>query len=615
MAETTVNKPKSALRVRILEHPLLRKYFPMVYEDLTATYTRDLHKWIFIAPIIGLVTGLAVTGIAIVILKKLWPPVLIYFLHHYWAIVPVLTLAFAVTGLIMQYLTPDPDEHSTEEVIRSYHEHQGDIDVRSFFPKIIAAITTVGFGGSAALEGPSIYGGGAIGSWLWVKLRRFKLEPRDRRIMLISGAAAGMAAVFRAPMTGLVFALEMPYKDDLAHEALLPSLIASVVSYVTLASFLGATPLFNFASVNSFTGRDLWWCALLGAVIGVIATGFTITFRRVRVFMVQWTIPHWVKLTIGGFLTGICGLVFLLMYHGSLVPLGPNYEAVGEILNRHHSSLELVIFGFLKLAATLFSLGSGGVSAMFVPLFLSGGSFGSAFAQSIVHSGSIELYAAVGMAAFIAAGYKTPLAAVVFVAEATGGHAFIVPSLIGAAVAYAISGESSASGDQHVHEGVRIQELRDITVAEVMQTQVISVEGSFTLQEFAEKVASHHRHIAFPVMQGDEVIGVFAVSELSTIPPEEWARRRVEELTERRVMKIAVNSDLMEALRLLLSERDQHMLFAISPESKLAGILTKTDILLALKARRDGKFDLQKDTSPALLDDRAEEPREMIAHK
>ncbi len=169
------------------------------------------------------------------------------------------------TGLIMQYGTPDPDEHSTEEIIRSYHEHQGDIDVRSFWWKILAAVTTVGSGGSAALEGPSIYGGGAIGSWLWIKLRRFGLEPRDRRIMLISGAAAGMAAVFRAPLTGLVFALEMPYKDDLAHEAVLPSLIASVVSYATLVAFVGSEPLFGFAGSTSFAESDLLWSALLGA--------------------------------------------------------------------------------------------------------------------------------------------------------------------------------------------------------------------------------------------------------------------------------------------------------------------------------------------------------------
>ncbi|MGC1783284.1 MAG: chloride channel protein [Acidobacteriaceae bacterium] len=590
MAEMTRSNPNMRRRVRILQHPLLRKYFPMVYEDLAATYTRDLHKWIFIAPIIGLTTGLAVTAIAVIILKQLWPPLLICFLHHHWTIVPVLTLAFTATGLIMQYLTPDPDEHSTEEIIRSYHEHQGDIDVRSFFPKILAAITTVGFGGSAALEGPSIYGGGAIGSWLWTKMQRFRLEPRDRRIMLISGAAAGIAAVFRAPMTGLVFALEMPYKDDLAHEALLPSLIASVVSYVTLASFLGATPLFNFASANSWTGRDLWWCAFLGALIGLIAMGFTITFRRARVFMVQWAIPHWVKLTLGGFLTGVCGLVFLSIYRGSLVPLGPNYEAVPEILNRHHSSLELVVFGVFKLAATLFTLASGGVSAMFVPLFLTGGSFGTAFAQSIVHARSVELYAAVGMASFIAAGYKTPLAAVVFVAEATGGHAFIVPALIGAAVAYAISGEASASGDQREHEGIRIEELKNIAVGQVMQTQVVSVAASSTVSDFAQNVSAHHRHTAFPVVQGDNIFGVIAVSVLGAVSPGEWAVKKVGDLADRRVIKISSDCDLMEALRLLLAERNRHMLFVISPQGKLDGILTRTDILLAFNAKRNGSL-------------------------
>lgn len=573
----------------MLKHPLLSRYFPLIQEDLTATYARDLSKWLIIAPIIGLITGLVVTAIAILILQKLWPPLLNYFVHHLWAIVPVLTASFAVTGLIMQFFTPDPDEHSTEEIIRSYHEHQGDIDVRSFFPKIIAAITSVGFGGSAALEGPSIYGGGAIGSWLWTKLRRLRLEPRDRRIMLISGAAAGMAAVFRAPMTGLVFALEMPYKDDLAHEALLPSLIASVVSYVTLAFFMGATPLFNFASATSFRGRDLLWCAFLGVLMGLAAMAFTITFRRARVFMVKWAIPHWMKLTLGGFLTGLCGLGFLLLYHGSLVPLGPNYEAVGEILSGHHSTVELIVFGISKLAATLFTLGSGGVSAMFVPLFLSGGSFGTAFAQ-LIHSNSVELYAAVGMASFIAAGYKTPLAAVVFVAEATGGHAFIVPSLIGAAVAYAISGEASASGDQRQHEGVRVQELRNIAVAEVMQPQVISVLGSSTLRDFADNVCVHHRHIAFPVLADDEsrILGVIAVSALGLVHPEEWATKKVEDLADRRVMKVPPNCDLMEALRLLLSERDQHMIFVVSAEGKLEGILTKTDILTALKLRSDG---------------------------
>ena len=214
---------------KLLNHPSIRRYTGLINEDLTATYSRDIQKWLLIAPIIGVITGLFITGIATLILDTIWVRVLPYYLLHHWAIVVGLLIGFLLTGIIMQYCTPDPNEHSTEEIIRSYHEHQGDIDVRSFWWKILAAVTTVGSGGSAALEGPSIYGGGAIGSWLWTKLRRFGLEPRDRRIMLISGAAAGMAAVFRAPLTGLVFALEMPYKDDLAHEALLPSLIASEI--------------------------------------------------------------------------------------------------------------------------------------------------------------------------------------------------------------------------------------------------------------------------------------------------------------------------------------------------------------------------------------------------
>jgi chloride channel protein, CIC family len=452
---------------RMFDHHLLRKYVPLVHEDLSAVYARDLRKWLIIAPVIGLTTGLVITGVVVIILGKLWPPVLSYYLHHHWAIVPGLVLAFVVTGLIMQFLTPDPNQHSTEEIIRSYHEHEGQVDMRSFVPKLLAAITSVGFGGSAALEGPSIYGGAAIGSWLWTKLRRLRLglriEDRDRRIMLICGAAAGMSAVFRAPLTGIVFALEMPYRDDLAHEALVPSLIASVVSFVTLSSFLGATPLFNFTGSTGFTRRDLYWSALLGLLVGLIAMVFVITFRRARGFFVKWSAPHWLKLAIGGLLTGLCGLLFLHLYPGNLVPLGPNYEAVGDILSNSHSTSELIIFSVLKLAATLFTLGSGGVSAMFVPLFLVGGSIGTAFAQSVVHTPVLDLYAAVGMASFIAAGYKTPLAAVVFVAEATGGHAFIVPALIGAAVAYAVSGDASASGDQRLHEGAKVKELEDIS--------------------------------------------------------------------------------------------------------------------------------------------------------
>ena len=581
----TKGRNSSRTRDWILHHPLFRKYLPLVHEDLAEVYSRDLQKWLIVAPVIGVTTGLAITAITAIILGNLWPFVLHYYLDHHWAIVPGLVLGFAVTGAIMQFFTPDPDEHSTEEVIRAYHEHQGDIDTRPLVPKLIAAITTVGFGGSAALEGPSIYGGGAIGSWLWKKLRRFHLDDRDRRIMLICGAAAGMSAVFRAPLTGIVFALEMPYRDDLAHEALVPSLIASVVSFVTLSSFLGASPLFNFVGANSFGLHDLYWSALLGLIIGLIAMAFVVTFRRARSFFVKWSIPHWTKLAVGGLLTGLCGLLFLQIYHGSLVPIGPNYEAVPEILGKYHSTRELLTFSGLKLAATVFTLGSGGVSAMFVPLFLTGGALGTAFAQSVVRSPALALYAAVGMSSFISAGYKTPLAAAVFVAEATGAHAFIIPALIGAAVAYAVSGDASASGDQRLHEGVKLQELMEITVREVMQQQVFSAQASLSVHEFVSMLSPHSHHEAFPVFEGNQLLGAVTLWSMLRVPAEKVRTTRIRELIDARVNRVPPDCDITEALRLLLGAHSQPMLLVVSDEGMIQGIVTKTDILHALKTR------------------------------
>ncbi|HKF52617.1 MAG TPA: chloride channel protein [Candidatus Acidoferrales bacterium] len=574
---------------RLMSHPRLRKYAAFVHEDLTATYSRDLHRWLIVAPVMGVLTGLLITLIAQVILKWMWPPILRFYLAHPFIMIPGVLGGFIIAGLIMQFMTPDPNQHSTEEIIRSYHDHQGDIQMRPFLPKLIAAIATVGFGGSAALEGPSIYGGGALGSWLWAKVRRIGFLPRDRRIMVISGAAAGMSAVFRAPLTGIIFALEMPYKDDLAHEALLPALIASVTSYATMAAFLGAQPLFDFASSETYTRRDLLWSALLGVICGLVAMAFDITFRRARHFCVQLSVPHWIKMAVGGVLTGACGLLFVSIYKGGLAPIGANYEAVRMILQESHNSLELVVFGFLKLAATLFSLGVGGVSAMFVPLFLTGGSFGAAFAQSIAHSPSIDLYAAVGMAAFIAAGYKTPLTAVVFVAEATGGHAYIIPALIGAAVAYAVSGEASVSGDQRLHEGLRASELSKMAVNEVMQKRVVSVEADSMLRQFADSINAQHSHAVYPAYDLGEVVGTISVSALARVSPQKWDQTKVRDVMDRQVRIVVPECDLEEALRLLMGQNGQHMLLVKAADTgKLEGVLTKTDILSALDTRATG---------------------------
>ena len=575
------------LRSISTKYPVLRRYAAIFHSDLSATYSRDTQKWLLIAPIIGVTVGLLITLLTKVLLDAIWASVLPIYLRHHWTIVPGLVVGFYLTGVIMQYCTPDPNEHSSEEIIRSYHERQGDIEMKSFWWKLLAAVTTVGSGGSAALEGPSIYGGGAIGSWLWTRLERFGLEPRDRRLMLISGAGAGMAAVFRAPLTGLVFALEMPYKDDLAHEALLPSLIASVFSYATLASILGAQPLFGFAGSTTFRTIDLFWSALLGLICGLIAMVFTVGFRKFRSFAIHAPIPHKRKLVIGGLLTSICGLIFVMLYPGGMIPLGPNYEAVREVLSRPHPPSELLIFAFLKLLATLFSLGVGGVSAMFVPLFLSGGAIGSAFAQAIAHTPTFDLYAAVGMAAFIAAGYKAPLTAVVFVAETTGGHSFIIPSLIGAACAYAISGEASASGDQRLHEVVKLYGFTGVAVREVMRGDVITVDANASIHEFADSIAAHDHHVNYPVADGGKAIGTISVTALARFAPDRWDATYVRDVANRNIPGIAADADVADALRMLAREDSQRILFVLESDGAIRGIITGGDILRSLQSREE----------------------------
>ena len=234
---------------------------------------------------------------------------------------------------------------------------------------------------------------------------------------------------------------------------------------------------------------------------------------------------------------------------------------------------------------------------MFVPLFLSGGALGTAFAQSMVHSPSLGLYAAVGMAAFISAGYKTPLAAGVFVAEATGGHAFIIPALIAAAVAYAISGDASASGDQRLHEGVKVQELKNVPVSEVMQPQMISAQGSLSVKEFIDLLSPHSRHEAFPVFEGSKLLGAVTLWSIAHVSPEKWRTTMIRDIAEKGAVTVPLDCDVMEALRLLASEHHQTMLLVVSAHGKLEGMVTKSNILQALNTRRQNTGELSQ-TAP-----------------
>jgi CIC family chloride channel protein len=381
----------------------------------------------------------------------------------------------------------------------------------------------------------------------------------------------------------------MPFRDDLAHEALVPSLISSVVAYSTLVAILGSEPLFAFSRSLKFQDIDLAWAALLGLICGFAAMAFSITFRKLRAVMIKFPIPHPLKLLLGGLGVGLCGLGFATMEGGRLLPLGPNYEVVRNLLANHYPSLVVLFFFITKAAAALLTLGSGGVGAMFVPLLLLGEALGRVFGQSIVHAQAIDLYCAIGMAAFIAAGYKTPLAAVAFVAETTGTPAYLIPTLIGAAVAYAASGEASVVFSQRLHQTLKLSQPVGLRAREIMRTQMVGAQADATLQEFFANVAANNRHPAYPVFEGKRAIGIISLWEIAQVLGSRWNNVRVREVARANLAQVELDTDLVEVVRLMNQQQRHRLVLIVDSDGAPAGLITPSDIVFALSVEDEAE--------------------------
>lgn len=423
-------------------------------------FNEYLEKWLIIAAPIGLVTGFAVVILDVVIRGILLgsvveekPPVG-YIIQIYNAS-PVIAfllpfLGMVAAGLLLRYLTSRPLLSGTEEVLEHYHEEQTPMAAKDGFVKYLGAIFTIGLGGSAGLEGPSINVGGVIGSWMWRQFRgRFDLDKRDLRIMLLCGASAGVAAIFKAPLTGVIFALEVPYKDDIARRAFLPAIISGVTSYVAFASIVGFQPLFSFPTSTSFGLLALALAVLLGLVVAVVAVGFTVMYHALERFYERMHVSVLMRFVVGGVVIGVIA-VGTRLYSTFPFTYGPGYYLIQGSLLGSFSLQFLAAILVLRLVTTSFTLGSGGVGGIFFPQVLFGALIGSIFAL-LTHS-DVTVYASVGIAAFMSAAYKTPLAAVTFVGDTTGSVSYLVPAMLASAVAYIVTGQNSVSNHQKLWE-------------------------------------------------------------------------------------------------------------------------------------------------------------------
>jgi CIC family chloride channel protein len=239
--------------------------------------------------------------------------------------------------------------------------------------KLLTSMLTIGSGGSAGREGPVAQVGAGFGSYLADLLR---LGYHDRRVLVVSGMAAGIGGMFRAPLGAALFAVEVLYSDpDFESEALIPAIISSIVSYVVVASLTGWDAIFHTAHVRFVRPQELLAYLVLGMVVAAVGYIYVKVFygMRDRVFR-PMPIPAWTKPAVGGLLLGLLALA---------VPqvLGGGYGWLQLTMDNELPLKILVLLLPAKILATSFTISSGGSGGVFAPSLVIGGVTGAIFAD------------------------------------------------------------------------------------------------------------------------------------------------------------------------------------------------------------------------------------------
>jgi len=406
-------------------------------------FRRIRHRWyrvIVLAALTGVAVGLAVALFEWVVGKGLLEGTLDLPTGLQWC-APAVGLVLAWCAL--RFAGRGASPATADEYLDAYHHRDGDLPAREVPGRTLASAATLGFGGAMGFEGPSVYLGAAIGSAVERRFPR-PFTDENRRLLLVAGAAAGIAAIFKAPATGAVFAIEVPYQEDSASHTVVPATVAAAASYLTYVIFYGLGRLFPTGGSPALDARDLAGALLIGALAGIGARGFAWLMRAAKRIS-RSTVPVWRRLIVVGVaLTALAALTYLV--YDEPLSLGPGYGAIDWTQAAERSLGLVVLLLLVRAAATSLAVSGGGVGGLFIPLFVEGWILGSAV-EAVVSSHTL-LFPVIGAAAFLGAGYRTPIAAVVFVAEVTGGPGFIVPALIATAVAQLLMGRQSITTHQ-----------------------------------------------------------------------------------------------------------------------------------------------------------------------
>ncbi len=534
-------------------------------------------------------------------------------------------------GPLIAWFASEVKGHGVPEVMQSLVRYGGRIRARVAITKIVASALCIGTGGSAGREGPIVQVGAALGSNLgqWLRLSDLRIKN-----LVCSGAAAGIAATFNAPIAGVAFATELlmnEFQVKMFGNVVIAALSASIVSRI----FLSSDPAFTVPVYTLNSPLEIFLYVLLGAASALVSVIFIRLLDRFEILFDGWSFPAALKPAVGALLLGTCAYLYINLIHLSSIPgtsavtsqnlfslphiYGSGFHFMEQVLQGQGSLLILVILVLLKPLATSLTLGSGNSGGVFAPSLFTGAMFGGVFGHLANTfcpgvAGEVGAYALVGMAAVFAGAARAPLTAMLIVFEMSGDYGLILPLMASGITATFIAdwlNPESIYTVKLVRKGVHFEQGRDIdvlenvTVEEIMNPHVVTVHKDQPLSEVF--VIFHKTHIqGFPVMADEEhLFGFITVHDLEDVllrsAEANLQSIKVADIATRPPLTVFPDEPVLAAIR-KMSPRDLARLPVVARggANVLLGIISRSDILRAYEielVQRRGSFEQKQSLS------------------
>lgn len=562
-----------------------------------------VRRWVVLGVVIGVVAGIG--ALAFVALLGLARDLFLGLLGGYvppspagegadpvtdivrpWAIPLVVALGGLLSGIIVFRLAPEAEGHGTDAAIAAFHHRPRGIRARVPLVKMVASSITIGSGGSAGREGPTAQVSAGFASLL---ARRLDLEQRDARIAVAAGMAAGIGAIFRAPLGGALLGAELLYRDDIESDALLPSFIATIVSFSVFGAVTGFEPIFGtLARVVFDDPRQLVWYVVLGIAAGLVGRLYIASFYRTTELFGRWgQPPRWLKPAIAGLAVGCIGLVIP-------AALATGYGWVAESLTKDGllaMPLWMVLaLPFAKIVATSLTIGSGGSGGVFGPGMVIGGLLGASLwrlLEPIAPGLPAEPapFVIVGMMVLFGSIAHAPIAVMLMVAEMTGNLGMLAPAMIAIGVASFIVGERSiyrsqlpTRADSPAHRyRYAMPLLSQLSVADAARAPRLVVDAGWTPDRMIAAFRADRLDGAPLVDDQGHYVGIVLLEDL-----EAHRDRSPADLAADRVEAIVDDDPLDEALGLIADSRRSWL--PVVRDRSVVGILSSRDAMRAYRA-------------------------------